>query len=102
MITSLGHSDQWLTLLTAFGGELPLAVYFLWLNRRIILNTIAAFYELLGDGPPPRRLREAQILALPIRLPPTSVDPSVAATEHTLRINHGKSAPISGGVASRL
>jgi hypothetical protein len=94
VITSLGHTDQWLTLLTAFGGELPLAAYFLWLYRRIVLNTLAAFHELLGDGPPPRRLHEAQILALPTRLPPMSaaIESSVSPTEHTSRMPDGGKA----------
>jgi hypothetical protein len=30
IITSIGHRDQWLTLLTGLGGELPLAVFFFW------------------------------------------------------------------------
>jgi len=67
IITSIGHRDQWLTLLTGLGGELPLAVFFFWLYRHIVLNTLAAFHQQLGDGPPPRRLREAQILRLTTR-----------------------------------
>ena len=67
IITSIGHRDQWLTLLTGLGGELPLAVFFFWLYRRIVLNTLAAFHQLLGDGPPPRRLRDARILRLSTR-----------------------------------
>jgi hypothetical protein len=64
VITSIGHRDQWLTLLTGFGGELPLAVFFFWLYRRIVLNTLAAFHQLIGNEPPPRRLRDARILRL--------------------------------------
>jgi hypothetical protein len=78
VITSIGHRDQWLTLLTAVGGELPLAFFFFWLYRRIVLSTLAIFHELLGDGPSPRRLREAQILFLPTRPPPASAAPRVA------------------------
>ena len=65
VITSMGHRDQWLTLLTGFGGELPLAVFFFWLYRRIVLNT--PFHQLLGNEPPPRRLRDARILRLSTR-----------------------------------
>jgi hypothetical protein len=64
IVTSIGHRDQWVTLLTGLGGELPLAVFFFWLYRRILLRSLAAFHEALGDGPPPRRLRDAHILFL--------------------------------------
>jgi hypothetical protein len=67
IITSLGHRDQWVTLLTGFGGELPLAVFFFWLYRRIVLASVATFHERLGDGPTPERLRDAQILFLTTR-----------------------------------
>ena len=64
IITSLGHGDQWVTLLTGFGGELPLAIFFFWLYRRIVLASLATIHQRLGDGPSPQRLREAQILFL--------------------------------------
>ena len=64
VITSLGHGDQWITLLTGLGGELPLAVFFFWLYRKIVLASFATFHARLGDGPAPQRLREAQILFL--------------------------------------
>jgi hypothetical protein len=69
MVTSFGRPDEWVTLLTGLGVELPLAVFFLWLYRRIVLRTMAAFVELTGGGPPPRRLRDAQILFLATRSP---------------------------------
>lgn len=64
IITSLGHGDQWVTLLTGLGGELPLAIFFIWLYRRIVLASLATIHQRLGDGPAPRRLREAQIMFL--------------------------------------
>lgn len=67
IITSIGHRDQWLTLLTGLGGELPLALFFFWLYRRIVLTTLVSFYRLLGDEPPPRRLRDARILRVTAR-----------------------------------
>ncbi len=70
IITSLGHGDQWITLLTALGGELPLAVFFFWLYRKIVLASFATFHARLGDGPAPQRLREAQILFLTPRKGP--------------------------------
>jgi hypothetical protein len=79
IITSLGHSDQWITLLTGLGGELPLAAFFFWLYRRIALNTLAIFHQLLGERLPSRRLRDAPILLLSTR-PPVSAEASGPAT----------------------
>jgi hypothetical protein len=72
IVTSLGRPDEWVTLATGLGVELPLAGFFLWLYRRIVLRTMAAFVELTGSGPPPRRLRDAQILFLATRPPAVS------------------------------
>lgn len=69
IMTSIGRRDQWVTLLTGFAVELPLAVFFLWLYRRIVLDALGALYRLAGDEPPPRRLRDAHILRLPARSP---------------------------------
>jgi len=41
MVTSFGHRDEWLTLLTGFGAELPLGVFFFWLYRRIAMTTMS-------------------------------------------------------------
>ena len=46
MVTSLGRSDEWVTLPTGSGVELPLACLLPWLHRRIVLRTMAAFDEL--------------------------------------------------------
>jgi len=43
IITSIGNSDEWLSLLTGFGIEIPLAVSFLCLYRHIILKTLEAY-----------------------------------------------------------
>jgi hypothetical protein len=87
IITSIGHRDQWLTLLTGFGGELPLAVFFFWLYRRIALNTLAAFHQLLGDEPPPRRLRDIEILRLATQPGATEADVTLAQSEEHLKEN---------------
>lgn len=65
IVTSIGHRDQWLTLLTGLAGELPLALFFFWLYRRIVLATLTALHQRIGDGPPPRRLRDARIVPVP-------------------------------------
>jgi len=83
IITSIGHRDQWLTLLTGLGGELPLAVFFFWLYRRIVLNTLATFHQLLGYELPPRRLRDVEILRLPAR-PEAHEAVTVAESEEPL------------------
>ncbi len=45
MVTSIGHRDEWLTLLTGFGGEVPLGVFFFWLYHRIVMNTLIALHQ---------------------------------------------------------
>jgi hypothetical protein len=64
MVTSFGHRDEWLTLLTGFGVELPLGVFFFWLYRRIALTTMTALHRDTGDDPRPRRLRDFKIVQL--------------------------------------
>lgn len=81
IITSIGRPDEWVTLLTGFGGELPLAAFLFWLYRRIVLENLAALHERLGSGPPPRRLRDAQLLLLSDPGPPRPEPPASAAVE---------------------
>jgi hypothetical protein len=78
IVTSIGHSDQWVTLLTGFGVEIPLALFFLWLYRRIVLGSLGALHRLAGDEPPPRRLRDAHILLLS---PPAALEPHDAGSD---------------------
>jgi hypothetical protein len=77
IITSIGNSDEWLSLLTGFGLEIPLAVFFLCLYRHIILRTLEALHLRLNDGPTPHRLRDAQILYLcrPDEMAPCQIEP---------------------------
>jgi len=90
IVTSIGHRDQWLTLLTGFAGELPMALFFFWLYRRIVLATLAALHGQLGNGPPPRRLRDARIPGRPTGTTgpagtvgnPAALDGPVRATRH--------------------
>jgi hypothetical protein len=79
IVTSIGRPDQWVTLLTGFGVEVPLAVFFLWLYRHIVLGTLAALYRLAGDEPPPGRLRHAHVMVLPTR--PPKARPGARASE---------------------
>lgn len=64
MVTSYGHRDEWLTLLTGFGVELPLGVFFFWLYRRIALTAMTALNQGTGEGHNPRRLRDFKIIQL--------------------------------------
>lgn len=87
IMTSIGRPDQWVTLLTGFAVELPLAVFFFWLYRRIVLGELSALYRLAGHEPLPRRLRDAHILRLPARAPAppseaTANPPTEAETAH--------------------
>lgn len=80
MVTSFGHRDEWLTLLTGFGAELPLGVFFFWLYRRIAFTTLTALHHEVGDTPLPRKLRDFQIVQIDgevLGLEPQSDDPSI-------------------------
>ena len=77
VITSFGSRDEWVTLATAFAGELPLALFFFWIARRILVRMVTALHIARGgDGPPPR-LRDARILA-------HAIGPGRAPTEDDL------------------
>jgi hypothetical protein len=64
MVTSFGHRDEWLTLLTGFGAELPLGVFFFWLYRRIALTTMTSLNRENGGDRNPQRLRDLTIVQL--------------------------------------
>jgi hypothetical protein len=63
VITSIGNRDEWITLATALLGEIPLALFFMWVARRILLRMVAAVHAAEGGSGPPPRLRDAQVLA---------------------------------------
>jgi uncharacterized membrane protein HdeD (DUF308 family) len=60
MVTSFGHRDEWLTLLTGFGVEVPLGIFFFWLYRRIAMSTMTVLIQ-DTDTSRPRRLRDFPI-----------------------------------------
>jgi hypothetical protein len=39
IVTSWGRRDQWVTLATGLGAEIPLGLFFLWLFRLLVLRT---------------------------------------------------------------
>lgn len=64
VLTSLGSPRGWISIVTALGGELPLAVSFLCLYHRIVLQTITELRRQAGDSNAPRRLRDVEVLVL--------------------------------------
>lgn len=60
--TSLGTRDQAVTIATALLAELPIAGFFFWLARAIMLRTIAAFRAQPGHLELGGHLREAPLL----------------------------------------
>jgi hypothetical protein len=67
VITSFGSKGEWITLATAFVVELPLALFFLWIARRILVRMVAALHGAKGAEGPPPRLRDAHVLAQSLR-----------------------------------
>jgi hypothetical protein len=64
IVTSWGHGDQWVTLATGLGAEIPLALLFLWVYRRLVLQSLAAFHAVAHDGVVTTRLFDAPFLFL--------------------------------------
>jgi hypothetical protein len=50
IVTSWGHREQWVTLATGLAVEIPLAIFFVWLYRRLMLRSLAAFHQVAHDG----------------------------------------------------
>ncbi len=63
VVTSIGNRDAWVTIATALAGELPLALFFLWVARRILVRMVSTIHLAQGGTGPPPRLREALVLA---------------------------------------
>lgn len=62
VVTSFGRPGGWISMVTAVCAEIPLAVAFLWLYRRLVLATIAEARRRAGDPRGPRRLWDIQVL----------------------------------------
>jgi len=73
VVTSFGTPDMTISIVTAIGGELPLAIFFFLLARRIMRRTIAAFHRATGAPGAPPRLRDAAVLFGTVR-PPVTMD----------------------------
>jgi hypothetical protein len=50
IVTSWGHRDQWITLATGIGAEIPLGIAFLLIYRWLVLKALNAFHEAVHDG----------------------------------------------------
>src|SRR5579875_2380703 len=59
IVTSWGHRDQWVTLATGLGVEIPLGIFFLWLHRALVLRALRAFHDAAHDGLVTSRLLDA-------------------------------------------
>jgi hypothetical protein len=77
VVTSFGTSDMPISLVTALGGELPLAVFFFWLARRIMMRTVEAFHRATDAPGAPPRLRDAPVLFATMRPPDVAPDADV-------------------------
>lgn len=62
VVTSWGHRDQWVTLATGLGAEIPLGIVFLWIYRLLVLKALAAFHESVHDGIVVSHLVDAPLL----------------------------------------
>ena len=67
VMTSFGNKDAWLTLLTAFAAEIPLAVFLFWVAHRILSRAVAHIHALSGAPGPPPKVRDVMTLRPPGR-----------------------------------
>lgn len=68
VITSIGTKGQWLTILTALGGEIPLGLAFYWISWQVMKRSIAAFHRAMGRSGPPPKLRDTPLVFLQTNL----------------------------------
>ncbi len=59
--TSLGTKDEYVTILTALLANLPMALFFTWLARRIMLRTAAVLAAATHAGPAPKRAHDVTL-----------------------------------------
>jgi len=59
--TSFGTRGELLTIVTAVFGNLPLAIFLIFLARRIMMRSAAVIAALTGKGPPPRHARDVEL-----------------------------------------
>jgi hypothetical protein len=63
VIMSLGTRDELITISTALLVEIPLAVFFILLARRIMRRTLGVFQLLLGEDNSHLRIHDAALLS---------------------------------------
>ncbi len=59
--TSIGTKNQFLSILTALIGNIPMAVFFILLARHIMLRTAAVLAVALNTGPPPSHAHDVSL-----------------------------------------
>ena len=82
VVTSWGHHDQWVSLATAIGAEMPLGLFFLWLYRQLILRSLTAFHRIAHDGVVTTRLFDAPFVFLTRATEPTADDDPSSGAEN--------------------
>ncbi|MCL4446079.1 MAG: hypothetical protein M1134_04285 [Actinobacteria bacterium] len=76
VVTSIGTKGEWVTLLTALGGEIPLGLVFYWVAWQVMKRSIAAFHLAMGGSGPPPKLRDAPLVFLQTNLAGRDSEPS--------------------------
>lgn len=59
--TSLGTRGEWVTILTALLANVPMALFFIWLARRIMLRTAAVLATAQRTGPAPQHAHDVTL-----------------------------------------
>lgn len=90
--TSFGTKGELLTIITALLGNLPLAVFFIWLARQIMARSAHVIYEHEGLPGPPRHLSQitfpfATTWQDPRRLPALAPEPPASHPAPCCKIN---------------
>lgn len=62
IVTSLGRADWWIPLATGLGAQIPLAVFFVWLYRRLVLGSLEAYHRVAKDGVVTAHLHDAPLV----------------------------------------
>lgn len=91
--TSFGTRGEVLPIVTAMVGNVPLALFFIWLARRIMLRTAVVVAVAAGDGTPPQRARDVAIPFAPTwHRPNAGGRPTVPGAEpgHPASVSQGE------------
>lgn len=65
ILTSVGRPDWWVSVATGLGAEIPLAIFFVWLYRRLVLGSLRAYHKVADDGVVTSHLHDAPLVFRP-------------------------------------